>query len=129
MSRGRIFVFGSNLQGQHASGSAAEAHRRGYPWSLGSGFHKGSRCYAVPTMSGYAIMALYIEQLLDYARQVQKHSPRVRFQITRIGCGIAGFRDDQVASLFCDAPTNCLFDRKWEMGGWLKPKAKFWGTF
>lgn len=129
MSRARrVFVFGSNRQGDHGAGAALEAARRGFPLGLGAGFHKASYCYAVPTMSGAAILALYVEQLLDYARLVKRINS-TEFQITRLGCGIAGYADSDVAHLFTKAPTNCLFDRKWELGGWLPVRARYWGTF
>jgi hypothetical protein len=40
--------------------------------------------------------------------------------VVRIGCGRAGFTDDQMAPLFLDAPANCSFDPLWEKYG-LKP--------
>jgi hypothetical protein len=125
----RIFVFGSNLEGHHAAGAALEASRRGFPSYLGAGFHKRSRCYAVPTMHGHDRLVKYVEQFLDFAAMMQKLQPKTKFQVTRIGCGIAGFDDSTVASMFAKAPANCLFDKKWEMGGWLPAKAKYWGTF
>ena len=36
------------------------------------------------------------------------------FFVTRIGCGIAGFADAQIAPLFKGAPDNCNFPEEWK---------------
>ena len=38
----------------------------------------------------------------DFIRFAKEHS-RLTFLVTRIGCGIAGFRDEEIAPLFTDA--------------------------
>lgn len=128
MSHRRIFVFGSNIEGLHGSGAALAAFHRGFPVGLGAGYHKASRCYAVPTMSGLHVMQMYIEQFLNFAALVKRVAPKTEFEITRLGCGIAGYKDADIAHLFRSAPNNCLFDNQWELGGWLPVRARYWGT-
>jgi len=33
--------------------------------------------------------------------------------VTRVGCGLAGYRDEQIAPLFRDAPANCDLPDGW----------------
>ena len=58
------------------------------------------QCYAIPTMNG-GVDAIrpYVDEFIRYA----KEHPEMTFLVTRIGCGIAGFRDEQMAPLFADA--------------------------
>lgn len=94
-----VFVFGSNLAGQHAGGAARLAfHRFGARWGVGVGLQGQS--YAIPTMhGGVASIKPYVDQFISFAR----HNPQLTFLVTRIGCGIAGFRDEQIAPLFTRA--------------------------
>ena len=121
-----IFVFGSNLAGKHGAGAAKEAHTRGFPYYLGSGY--SNNCYAIPTKDCSIItlpvytVALYVAQFIEFAENYD-----AEFQVTRIGCGLAGFHDDQIAPLFEIAPPNCYFDTKWRH--FLPRGTRFWGTY
>ena len=94
-----VFVFGSNLQGWHGGGAAAAAMRYfGAIWEQGVGMQGQS--YAIPTMhGGVDVIKPYVDQFIAYARE---HKDMV-FYVTRIGCGIAGFKDHEIAPLFLDA--------------------------
>ena len=94
-----IFVFGSNLAGAHGGGAARLAHERfGAIWGLGVGLQGQS--YAIPTMQGgVETIEPYVTDFIAFA----KAHPEMFFYVTRIGCGIAGFRDDEIAPLFADA--------------------------
>lgn len=91
-----IFVFGSNLEGFHGGGAAYSAYRHfGAEWGVGAG--PTGHCYAIPTMhGGIPQIAPYVRQFIDYARE----HPELKFLVTRIGCGIAGFTDGEIAPLF-----------------------------
>ena len=94
-----VFVFGSNLDGAHGGGAALTAFRKfGAVWGQGVGMQGQS--YAIPTMQGgVETIKPYVDEFIDFARE---HSDKV-FLVTRIGCGIAGFRDEQIAPLFREA--------------------------
>ena len=32
---------------------------------------------------------------------------------TRVGCGRAGYKDEQIAPMFKDAPANCVLPKEW----------------
>lgn len=96
LAPGEIFVFGSNLQGAHAGGAAKMAVEKfGAVWGLGVGLQ--GRCYAIPTMQGDVdTIKPYVDQFLTFAKTHTNNT----FLVTRIGCGIAGFKDEEIAPLF-----------------------------
>ena len=99
LEENEIFVFGSNLQGSHGGGAAAAAVRYfGAIWGQGVGMQ--GQCYAIPTMhGGVDAIRPYVDEFIEYA----KNHPELTFLVTRIGCGIAGFKDSEMAPLFKDA--------------------------
>ena len=94
-----VFVFGSNLQGHHGGGAARAARLLfGAIWGQGVGLQGQS--YAIPTMQGgVETIKPYVDQFIGYA----KEHAELFFYVTRIGCGIAGFKDSDVAHLFRNA--------------------------
>lgn len=94
-----IFVFGSNLQGMHGGGAARVAHRKfGAEWGVGIGLT--GQTYAIPTMQGgVETIAPYVDEFIEFA----SNHKELKFYVTRIGCGIAGFRDEEMAPLFRNA--------------------------
>ncbi len=94
-----IFVFGSNLEGLHAGGAARTAYGHfGAVWGQGEGVQGQS--YAIPTMQGGVdSIKPYVDRFIDLAREWDQTT----FYVTRIGCGIAGFTDEEIAPLFADA--------------------------
>ena len=99
LAEDEIFVFGSNLAGMHGGGAAATAHRCfGAAWGKGVGLY--GRSYAIPTMQGgVETIKPYVDKFIEFAKSHQEQ----RFLVTKIGCGIAGFRDEQIAPLFAEA--------------------------
>jgi len=96
-----VFVFGSNADGQHGGGAARFAHDHfGAVWGEGHGHH--GQTYAIDTMSGLDVLAAEAQTFLAYARA----HPELRFLLTPVGCGIAGFAPADVAPMFADAPEN-----------------------
>ena len=94
-----VFVFGSNLQGRHVGGAARFAAQR-LGAQMGVGVGPTGQCYAIPTMQGGAdTIQPYVDDFIDYAQQ----HPELRFYVTEIGCGIAGFTPQQIAPLFAAA--------------------------
>ena len=99
LEENEIFVFGSNLQGMHGGGAAAAAVRYfGAIWGQVVGMQ--GQGYAIPTMhGGVDVIRPYVDEFIEYAKQ----HPELTFLVTRIGCGIAGFTDSQMAPLFEEA--------------------------
>ena len=91
-----IFVFGSNLAGRHGGGAARAANMKfGAEWGVGVGLTGHS--YAIPTMQGgVETIKPYVDEFIRFAQE----NPGLKFLVTRIGCGIAGFKDEEIAPLF-----------------------------
>lgn len=94
-----IFVFGSNLAGRHSGGAARVAYDKfGAIWGQGVGIQGQS--YAIPTMQGGVdTIKPYVDEFINLAREWDQNT----FYVTRIGCGIAGFTDEEIAPLFDEA--------------------------
>ena len=96
---GEIFVFGSNLQGMHGGGAARVAYRN-FGAVMGQGVGLQGQSYAIPTMQGgVETIRPYVDEFIVFA----KEHPELTFLVTRIGCGIAGFTDEEIAPLFAEA--------------------------
>jgi len=99
LERNEIFVFGSNLDGHHIGGAAKVANMKfGAVWGVGVGMT--GKTYAIPTMQGgVESIRPYVDQFIEFA----KSHTDFHFLVTRIGCGIAGFKDEEIAPLFKQA--------------------------
>ena len=111
LAENEVFVFGSNLGGFHAGGAArAAAKLFGAVWGQGVGLQGQS--YAIPTMQGGVdTIKPYVDEFIDFARQHRE----LTFLVTRIGCGIAGFTDEEIAPLFVSAhdEANIVLPEGW----------------
>lgn len=122
-----IFTFGSNLAGRHGAGAARYALQfKGAAYGQGEGHYGIS--YALPT-KGWKIdfiplneIQMYVDNFIAYAK---KHL-QFKFQVTRVGCGLAGYKDKDIAPMFKDAPDNCYFDEAWKP--YLGDEYEYWGT-
>ena len=94
-----IFVFGSNLQGMHGGGAAYIAYRK-FGAIMGQGVGLQGQSYGIPTMQGGVETILpYVDEFIEFAKAHQE----LTFLVTRIGCGIAGFTDEEISPLFKEA--------------------------
>lgn len=99
LGQDEVFVFGSNLAGLHHGGAARVAVQR-FGAKPGQGVGIQGQSYAIPTMQGGVdTIKPYVDEFIDLAREWDQTT----FYVTRIGCGIAGFTDEQIAPLFNDA--------------------------
>lgn len=93
-----VFVFGSNFQGRHIGGAAFAAREKfGAVWGIGEGLQ--GKSYAIPTMEGLENLAPAVERFTSFARQHQE----LKFYVTAIGCGIAGYQTEEIAPYFLEA--------------------------
>lgn len=109
-----IFVFGSNLAGRHGAGAALYA-RRYYGAIYGQGRGRQGESYGIPTKDKN-LVSLPLEKIREevntFIQYARNHSHE-RFLVTRIGCGLAGYTDHQIAPMFLYAPDNCVLDNAW----------------
>ena len=95
LEKNEVFVFGSNKNGHHIGGAAKAAVKHfGAVWGQGDGL-QGQSC-AISSMEGPVEMAKNINRFIEFAKEHQE----LRFLVTPIGCGIAGYKPEQVAPLF-----------------------------
>jgi hypothetical protein len=113
---GQVFVFGSNLSGRHAGGAARAAADL---YGAADGISEGltGRSYALPTVQADLAGPLPLEAVAEAVARFlafAQANPDTSFHVTRVGCGIAGFTDEQIAPLFAAAPDNCSLPKPWE---------------
>ena len=81
----------------------------------GVGVGRTGNGYAIPTKDA-KVRTLPLPEIknyvLDFLRYAKAH-PDLRFEVTRIGCGLAGYTDAQMAPMFADAPANCYLPHGW----------------
>lgn len=105
-----IFVFGSNLAGRHGKGAALTAKKK-YGAESGVGVGRTGNSYAIPTKDGdlkvldLNTIHIFVSEFILYA----KRNPDLTFRVTNIGCGLAGYKPEQIAPMFEGHPSNCIF--------------------
>jgi len=118
LTKGDVFVFGSNLSGIHGAGAAKRA-RDAYGAVLGVGFGlmgnaEKAMSYAIPTKNmkvedlSIDVIAYHAHTFCTYANN-HKH---LCFWVTDIGCGLAGRNPEEMAMLFTDPPINAKFSNR-----------------
>jgi hypothetical protein len=109
-----IFVFGSNEAGRHGKGAALTAKLH-YGAKYGVGIGRTGHSYAIPTKDkNLRTLSLdKIDQFVSDFIQYAKSHPELKFFVTRIGCGLAGYTDRDIAPMFKNAPDNCMLPKGW----------------
>lgn len=114
MTTKQIFVFGSNLAGRHGAGAALYAYQN-HGAEYGVGVGRCNDSYAIPTKDRkIRTMPLdRIEQHINDFRDYANANPELDFFVTRLGCGLAGYADRDIAPMFHDMPHNVILPRAW----------------
>jgi hypothetical protein len=114
LGENEFFVFGSNLAGRHGAGAARLAREKfGALYGIGEGLT--GRCYAFPTLDEHlgrrdmAALARARDRFFETALAL----PEKTFLLTKVGCGLAGYPEDDMAALFADAPPNVAKPEGW----------------
>ena len=105
-----VFVFGSNLEGRHFGGAARTAFDK-FGAVMGKGVGTQGQSYAIPSMGGIDQLRMYAVDFIEYAEL----RPDLTFYLTRVGCGIAGYTDEEIAPIFKDCPLNVIKPAGWEV--------------
>lgn len=131
----KIFVFGSNEAGIHGAGAARFALKKKGA-IMGQPFGMQGDSFAIPTKDKTIRHTLpldeikvYVDRFIDFARTQtdQRHAPLI-YQVTCIGCGLAGLKHEDIAPMFRMGTKNLFFDDLWKP--WLEDYGfKFWGTY
>jgi hypothetical protein len=126
MSDKSIFVFGSNLAGRHGAGAAFFAvANKGAIYGQGVGLQGQS--YAIPTKDHNMrtlpldTVKYYIDAFVDFAA----HNPELKFQLTQIGCGLAGYTPEDIIPLLPKLlPCNVFVPPEWFLD--YLPNENYW---
>ena len=111
-----IFVFGSNLEGIHGAGAALFAREK-HGAILGKGEGLQGNSYALPTCASPGVpltldaIKLHVDLFLNFS--TTPIGSEYQYQVTRVGCGFAGYKDEQIAPMFIDAPDNVWLPSAW----------------
>jgi hypothetical protein len=110
-----IFVFGSNLAGRHGAGGALHAFRH-YGAKRGVAIGRTGDSYAIPTKDKdlktlpITLIRPSVRGFLAYALE----HPDLEFKVTAIGCGLAGYKPEDIAPMFKGAPPNCILPEEFK---------------
>lgn len=111
----KIFVFGSNLAGIHGAGAAKFAHEQHHA-IFGQGIGRTGSAYAIPTKDEN-ILTMPVTRIvphIDVFRDYAKVNCQLDFYVSRVGCGLAGYTDAQIAPLFHCMPNNVFLPEEWK---------------
>lgn len=105
-----LFVFGSNLAGTHAGGAAKIAHLH-FGASKGVGRGWAGQSFAIPTMNEHLqqMPLSQIQHYIDDFKIYVKHHPKLKFFITAVGCGVAGYKVEEIAPMFKGIGQSVIF--------------------
>lgn len=109
-----VFVFGSNLAGRHGKGAALFAKRH-HGAIYGQGVGRQGASYAIPTKDSclrtlpLSTIEIYVQEFIRYAAA----NYQLCFNVTAIGCGLAGYKHSDIAPMFKNAPRNCVLPQEW----------------
>lgn len=105
-----VFVFGSNLAGQHDSGAARVAAQH-FEAVTGVGRGWAGQTFAIPTLNEHLqqMPLSQIEHYVDDFKIYAKNHPKIKYFLTALGCGIAGYKVSEIAPLFKGIHSNVIF--------------------
>lgn len=109
LSENEVFVFGSNRAGRHGRGAALTALRK-FGAKRGQGIGLMGQSYGIPT-KGRKLEVLTLEEIRVQVQRFLRFAtsnPELRFLVTAIGCGLAGYNPKQIAPMFRNAPSNVV---------------------
>lgn len=112
---GAIYVFGSNESGIHGSGTARTA-REEYGAVMGNGWGLQGKCFAIPTKD-WDINTLDLDDIYAYVQRFiafANSRPKMTFYVTKIGCGLAGLKEEDIKPMFDNSPENVILPYGWE---------------
>jgi hypothetical protein len=110
-----VWVFGSNVSGRHGKGAARVA-RVNFRAEYGVGNGPTGNAYAIPTKDRHLQtlplrqVVASIQEFLAWARA----NPKLSIFVTRVGCVLAGFTDEEIGPHFAAAPPNCSLPDAWK---------------
>jgi hypothetical protein len=111
-----IFVFGSNLNGNHAGGAAKTAKEK-FGAEEGTGEGLIGQSYAFPTLGKNMkkLKKWRLKEAVDTLIKCACENTTKVFLVTKVGCGIAGHEEEEMKKLFDlpKLPANIVLPKEW----------------
>lgn len=110
-----IFVFGSNLAGLHSVDIPLFA-KQFFGAEFGIGWGLTGRTFAIPVKDRF-IRFLPLNQIklyVDMFKTLTHSQPNMKFWVSHLGIERRGYRHSQIAPLFKNCNTNCVFPEHWK---------------
>ena len=110
----QVFIFGSNVLGKHGGGAARQAFDDfGAEWGVGEGMT--GQCYALPTLdeNHQQVSEQFLKEAIMRFYNTAITNQNKQFLLTKVGCGIAGFDEEYIKSLFTVPPANIVLPEGW----------------
>ena len=104
LKENEVFVFGSNKAGTHGAGAARLARLK-FNAMIGVGVGFTGSCYAIPTKD-FMIQTMPVRDIRRFVKNFVRSAKlrsHLKFYVTRIGCGLAGYTPADIAPLFLEA--------------------------
>lgn len=107
LKKNEVFVFGSNEAGYHGAGAARTAVDL-FGARMGQGFGMAGDTFAIPTKDWriktlpFAHVCFYVSRFVNFAKKNKEKT----FLVTKIGCGLAGFKIEEIAHIFWEASAD-----------------------
>ena len=108
-----IFVFGSNRAGRHGKGAALTALKK-FGARNGEGYGLVGQSYAIPTKDRtlrvltMGEIKIQVDKFIKFASEHQE----LKFYVTEIGCGLAGYSPKDIAPLFAQRLPNVILPER-----------------
>lgn len=110
-----IFVFGSNLAGRHGKGAALFA-KKNHGAIQGQGRGLQGNSYGIPTKDG-DLKTLPLSEIRFFIHTFLLFAAANRdmiFNVTPIGCGLAGYRHSDIAPMFAERTENVILPEEFK---------------
>ena len=114
LKQNEVFVFGSNEAGIHGAGAAKLALKFGAKRFTGHGLC--GQTYAIPTKDK-KIKTLPLDKIENYIKiflEEAEQMPELTFLVTKIGCGLAGYKPEQLKKFFVKVPHNVILPKEFK---------------
>lgn len=114
LKKNQVFVFGSNLAGMHLVGAAKTAKEKfGAIEGVGEGWI--GKSYAFPTLNEKFKQRTdkHLKRSVEKLFRCANLNKYYQFLLTKVGCGIAGYEENYMKSLFKDSPDNIIKPDGW----------------
>jgi hypothetical protein len=101
LNENEVFVFGTNQYGRHGAGAAKIAVEKfGASYNVPIGLKGQSYGIITTSFNRTPVSIYFIREQVTCLYRFAALRPDLKFYVTKIGCGLAGFSVDEMAEVF-----------------------------